>query len=197
MTPRISENSQRFKEDGMAADEVLPGILMYFLLPLWLAAGFADYLCHRAANIEGTSGWKESLLHLLQFGEMAVAVLAALFLEITSGVIVLMTACLILHQATAIWDVRYASSTREVSPTEQHIHGVLEMVPLMGLLSVAALHWPACAALFGYGVPDFSFTLKQQPLPILYIVAMLSLTALFEVLPYVEELVRGLRYQGR
>jgi hypothetical protein len=28
---------------------------MYFVLPLWLAAGFADYLCHRAASIETTS----------------------------------------------------------------------------------------------------------------------------------------------
>jgi hypothetical protein len=49
--------------------------LMYFVLPLWLVAGFADYLCHRAANIEGTSGVKETLLHLLQFAEMAVPTL--------------------------------------------------------------------------------------------------------------------------
>jgi hypothetical protein len=47
-------------------------VLMYFVLPLWLAAGFADYLCHRAAAIEATSGWKESLLHLIQLGEMGV-----------------------------------------------------------------------------------------------------------------------------
>ena len=39
-------------------------------LPVWLAARFADYLCHRAASIETRSGWRESLLHLLQFGEM-------------------------------------------------------------------------------------------------------------------------------
>ena len=58
----------------METDEALRGILMYFILPLWLAAGFSDYLCHRAAQIEKTSGWKESLLHLLQFGEMAIPV---------------------------------------------------------------------------------------------------------------------------
>ena len=44
----------------MGADEVLRGMLMYFVMPLWLAAGFADYLCHRATHIERTSGWKES-----------------------------------------------------------------------------------------------------------------------------------------
>jgi hypothetical protein len=179
----------------MRTEEVLVAILMYVVLPLWLAAGFADYLCHRASHIETTSGWKESLLHLCQFGEMAVPVMAALFLEINSGVILLMMVFLILHQATAIWDVRYASATREVSPTEQHVHSVLEMLPFTGLLLVVALHWPAFTALFGYGRADFSLIPKQQPIPLTYVVTMLALTALFEVLPYLEELMRGLRYR--
>jgi len=168
---------------------------MFVVLPLWLAAGFADYLCHRASHIEKTSGWKESVLHLVQFGEMAAPVLAALFLDINSGVILIMMVFLILHQATAIWDVRYASATREVSPTEQHVHSVLEMLPFTGLLLVIALHWPAFAALFGYGRPDFSLTLKQQPIPVVYVVSMLALTALLEVFPYLEELARALRYR--
>src|SRR5262245_436331 len=105
----------------METGDILRGMLMYFVLPLWLAAGFADYLCHRATHIERTSGWKESALHLLQFAEMGVAVLAALFLEITSAVILIMVVCLVLHELTAIWDVRYADATREVTPTEQHV----------------------------------------------------------------------------
>jgi hypothetical protein len=63
------------------------------------------------------------------------------------------------------------------------------------LLLVIALHWPAFAALFGYGTSDFSFRLKQPPLPLTYIVTMLALTALLEGLPYLEELIRGLRYR--
>jgi hypothetical protein len=181
----------------MGPHEVLRAMLMYFVLPLWLAAGFADYLCHRAAHIEKSSGWRESALHIAQFVEMAVPVLAALFLEITSAVILVMMVFLILHEATAIWDVDYASTRREVSPTEQHVHSVLEMLPLTGLLLVIAVHWPAFTALFGYGTPDFSFTLKQSQLPLTYIVTMLALTALLEVLPYVEELIRGLRYRDR
>lgn len=179
----------------MITDDILRGMLMYFVLPLWLAAGFADYLCHRAAHIEQTSGWKESALHLLQFAEMAVPVLAALFLEITSAIILVMIVCLILHEATAIWDVRYAAATREVTPTEQHIHSFLEMLPLMGLLLVVALYWPAFSALFGFGTPDFSFRWKQQQLPIGYILAMLTLTGLLEVLPYLEEFIRTLRHR--
>jgi cell division protein FtsB len=182
---------------GMEPSEILRGMLMYFVLPLWLAAGLADYLCHRAAQIEHTSGWKESALHILQFFEMAVPVLAALFLEITSAVVLLMVVCLVLHEATAIWDVRYANATRHISTTEQHIHSVLEMLPLMGLLLVVALHWSAFSALFGFGTPDFGFRWKNEPLPVAYIATMLVLTASLEVLPYAEELLRTLRHRHR
>jgi hypothetical protein len=178
----------------LPTDDILRGLLMYFLLPLWLAAGFADYLCHRAAHIERTSGWKESALHLLQFAEMAVPVLAALFLEINAGVILLMIVCLVLHEATAIWDVRYANETREVSPIEQHVHSFLEMLPLMGLLIVITLHFDQFIALFGFAPARFALTLKPEPLPWIYVVTVLTLTALFEVLPYLEEFVRSLRY---
>ena len=181
----------------MDSSEALRLLLMYFVLPVWLAAGFADYLCHRASNIEQTSGWKESVLHLLQFSEMALPILAALFLKITSGVILLMIVCLILHQATAMWDVHYAASRREVKPIEQHVHSVLEMMPLAGLLMVIALNWSAFAALLGFGPADFTFELKDEPLPWMYVFSVLGLTLLFEVLPYLEELLRGLRYSRR
>jgi hypothetical protein len=67
---------------------------MGFVLPSWLAAGVADWTCHRATNIESTTGTKESLMHLLMLSEAAVPVLAGLFLEITSPVIALMSASL-------------------------------------------------------------------------------------------------------
>jgi hypothetical protein len=174
---------------------VAQAMLMYFVLPLWLAAGFADYLCHRATSIETTSGPKESLLHLLQFSEMAVPTLAAIFLEINALVILVMIISLILHQLTAMWDVRYAYHRRQVTPIEQHVHSVLEMLPLTALLIVVALHWPQFAALFGAGTEsaDFSFRLKQPPLPWLYVTVMLALVLLFEVLPYGEEFMRTLR----
>ena len=130
-------------------------VLMYFILPLWMAAGFADYLCHRVAHIETTSGPKETLLHLLQLAEMGVPVLAALFLEINTLVLIVMIVCLILHEATAIWDVHYATRTREVRPVEQHVHSFLEMLPLMGLLMVAVFNWQAFLSLFGMTPPDF------------------------------------------
>ena len=86
---------------------------------------------------------------------------------------------------------------REVKPIEQHVHSVLEMMPLTGLLMVIALHWKAFIALFGLAPASFGLALKPEPLPWLYIVTMLALTLLFEVLPYLEELVRGLRHARR
>jgi hypothetical protein len=170
-------------------------MLMYFVLPLWLAAGFADYLCHRATSIETTSGPKESLLHLLQFAEMAVPTLAAIFLEINALVLLVMIVSLVLHQLTAMWDVCFAYHRREVTPIEQHVHSVLEMLPLTALLIIVALHWPQFLALLGVGTEPAGFTLrlKEPPLPWLYVAAMLTLVLLFEVLPYAEELMRGLR----
>src|SRR3954454_23166931 len=95
--------------------EVTRSVLMYFILPLWLAAGFADYLCHRATHIETTSGAKESLLHLLQFAEMGVPILAAMLLEINALIILLMIVCFVLHEATAMWDLSYATGKREIT----------------------------------------------------------------------------------
>jgi hypothetical protein len=58
--------------------EVTRNVLMYFVLPLWLFAGFADYLCHRASSIATTAGPKESLIHLLMLTEMGIPVTAAM-----------------------------------------------------------------------------------------------------------------------
>jgi hypothetical protein len=174
-------------------------ILMYFVLPAWLVAGFADYLCHRAAHIESTSGPKESLLHLLQFAEMAVPTLAAIFLEINALIILIMIVCLLLHEATAIWDVSYAYATRTVTPTEQHVHSFLEMLPLMGSLVIITLHWQQFLALFGLGreTAQFSLRIKAGPPSAVYVTIMLSLVLLFEVLPYLEELARAYAFARR
>jgi hypothetical protein len=181
----------------MESAEVTRLLLMYVILPIWLVAGFADYLCHRYANIQITSGWKESLLPLLQLAEMAIPVLAGLFLEITSGVVALMMVALALHQLTAMWDVRYAAQKREITPIEQHVHSVLEMVPFAGFALILIIHWDAFAGLIGTANPDFSLRWKADPLPWAYTTTILLLTASFELLPYLEELWRGLRHRTR
>lgn len=131
--------------------EITRYFLLKFVLPAWLAAGIADWACHRASSIETTSGPKESLIHLLMLTEAAVPVLAGMFLEITSPVLALMIASVLLHDATALWDVSFAVERREVTPIEQHVHSYLEMIPVMAVSFIAVLHWPQLCALLGIG----------------------------------------------
>jgi hypothetical protein len=138
------------------------------------------------------------VIHLLMFSEMAVPTLAAIFLEINALIIAVMIVCFLLHEITVFWDLSYASRTRGISPFEQHVHSFLEMLPLMGLTMIAVLHWGQFLALFGLGAETarFEIALKTNPLPWQYVTIVLTAVVLFEVLPYVEEFLRGLRANG-
>jgi hypothetical protein len=173
-------------------------LLLYFIMPLWFLAGLADWLCHRSTDIEHTTGPKESLLHLLMFAEVAVPLLACLFLEINASIFLLMILGFVAHEATALWDVSYAAPRRYVSPIEQHVHSFLELIPLLAGVIVAVRHWGQLLAVFGLGTETarFEITLKDDPLPIMYIVLMLSAALFLELLPFLEELWRGLRAAG-
>ena len=170
-------------------------ILMYFILPLWLVAGCADWLCHRASHIERTTGAKESLLHLLMFAELGLPLLAAIFLQINAGIIAIMIVAFFIHEATALWDVSYAVTARDVTPIEQHVHSFLEMIPLMAILFVVSRHWDQFLALFGFGseAARFSLAWKEPPLPTTYVFSVMTAILLFELIPYIEEFFRGLR----
>ena len=175
--------------------EVTRTVLMYFVLPLWLLAGFADWLCHRASSIATTAGPKESLIHLLMLTEMAIPVTAAMALEVNALVILVMIVCWAVHEVTAIWDVVYAHDKREITPIEQWVHTYLGVLPLLSLVLVVVLNWHQFLALFGMGpeVARFEIVLKEPPLPWGYVLSIIGAVMLLEVLPYLEELVRGLR----
>jgi len=170
-------------------------ILMYFIVPLWLLAGFADWFCHRASHIETTAGVRESALHILQFAEVGLGLLAALFLEINAGVIAFMMVVFFVHEGTALWDVSYAVAERTVTPVEQQIHSFLEIIPMIAIICVSALHWNQFQALFGFGPENAQFTLgwKSPPVPLPYVLVLITSVLLFAVIPYIEELYRGLR----
>jgi hypothetical protein len=173
-------------------------VLMYLLIPLWITAGFVDWIFHRKTDIEHTSGPKESLIHLLMFAEVGFPLLAALLLDINALVIGLMIAAFFVHEATALWDVRYAVSKRWVGPLEQHAHSFLEMLPLMAIGLISLVHEPQFLALLGMGseAPRFTLELKPDPLPPSYIAGFLIAATAFTVLPYLNELWRGLRAAG-
>lgn len=174
-------------------------VLMYFIMPLWLFAAFADWLCHRASDIEHTAGAKETLIHIALFTEMAVPVALVMNFEVNALVIAVMLVFWALHEATAVYDVMYAVQHREVTPIEQWVHSYLGVLPLLSLVLVVTLHWSQFLALFGFGAEPAKFELmwKMPQLPLWYQAALMSGTFIFVVLPYANELWRGLRAGGK
>lgn len=168
--------------------------LLFFILPLWIVAGVTDYVLHRRTHIETTSGTKESLLHALQLAEAGIPVIVGLMLDINALVLLIMLVALLLHEATALWDVHVAIHRRYVGVFEQHVHSFLELLPLMGVSFVTIVYWDQFLALFGLGMEPARFVLKPKsnPLPSVYLVGALSAAFIFIVLPYGEELWRCL-----
>jgi hypothetical protein len=165
------------------------------VLPLWLGAGLADWHRHRRTHIETTAGTRESMIHALMMTEAGVPVALGLFCEVNPGVLATCAGALAVHGATAYWDVSYAEERRRVTPLEQHIHSLLEVVPLMATGFLTVLYWDQARALVGKdGRPDFRIRLKRRdPLSRRTRLALLAAMGVFGALPYAEEMVRCLR----
>jgi len=176
---------------------IATGYLLYFVLPLWIATGLCDWLCHRRGHIEANAGPKESFIHLMMLGEAGVAVLAGLFLEVNSLVILIMLIAWALHEVTSMWDLIYANSQREITPVEQRVHDYLAVIPLLALSLVLIVHWDSFIAIFGLGdqPADWGLRPRLPDVSPLYLAAFLALVAL-NVALFIEELWRGLRHRA-
>jgi hypothetical protein len=170
--------------------EILWQLLAWGILPAWLAAGAADWLCHRRAHIADTSGPRESLLHLLLYAEIVLPVMLALWFDISAGLLAVMAAGVVAHLFTSWWDTAYAQPRRRIAPIEQQVHSWLEMLPLFALLIVAVLHADQFAR------PDWSLDLREPAMPAASRNFILGVLAA-GLVPIVEELLRGLRESRR
>ena len=166
------------------------------VLPLWMAAGTADYALHRRSRIEATSGLVEARLHALGIVLSTPPVLAALTLEIDAGVLALLGVGYVAHGAMTIVDIAYADGRRRIVPLEQHVHALLELLPLTALALVGVAHREQLGALVGGGTvtPRLGFRRKQTPLSDRTLAGFACAFALAVALPYVEEYLRCLRY---
>jgi hypothetical protein len=166
--------------------------LLYVVFPVWLAAGFADYLFHRRTKIELTSGPRESLIHNLMMAETGIPVLMGMFFEVNALVLLIMASFFVAHEATAYWDVNYAETRRTVPPNEQHAHSFLEVNPFMALSMVVCLNWEQALALLGIGPerPELRLRPRRPPASRRYVLGILSAVGLLNALPYAEEFLR-------
>src|SRR5205807_9731248 len=91
----------RLRRSGLrrtaGVEEATRRLLQYVVVPVWVGAGFADWLCHRRTSIETTAGTEESVIHALMMSEAGVPALLGLFFEVNAGVIATTLAALGLH----------------------------------------------------------------------------------------------------
>jgi hypothetical protein len=169
-------------------------VLAWVVLPLWVIAGFADYLCHRKSDIEHANGAEESLIHWLMLAEVAIPLTLAVFFRINAMLLAVMLVCLVAHEVTGYLDLKLAMATRRVTIFEHQVHSVLEVLPLTAILLVMILHWPQTLALFGAGSEPPQWYLGPKQLPRWgEVIPPAAAFLLLALAPYAEELLRGLR----
>lgn len=182
----------------MNTDQLLINLLLYIFLPFWGIAGFVDWCCHRATNIEGTSGTKESLMHSLMGIQIGIPILMCLLYTVNVLVLIICLCAWLLHEAVAHWDVHYASPRRVISIWEMHAHSYLATLPFYMLTIICVINWPSVVKLISL---DWEGEMRLDRVAIAhgsdgYLAAYLSFMAILCVFPYLEELVRCLRYKG-
>jgi hypothetical protein len=153
-------------------------VLLYGITPTWMAAGVVDWWCHRRTRIEENSGLPESLSHLAQLAQASVPATLALFVEADPPLLALTYAAAATHTATAYLDVAYAAPRREISPTEQHTHAFLEVLPIAGAACLTVLHPTQTRDLFRARRRKWRLRAKRHPLGPAYIGALLGMLAL-------------------
>jgi hypothetical protein len=189
--------AERRRRAGL--DDATRRLLLGAVMPLWIAGGLADWQCHRRSDIEHTAGTHEALVHAAMMAQAGVPTMVGLFAEVDAGVIAVVLAALGIHQATAIWDVAYAESRREVTTTEQHVHGVLEQAPAMAAAVVVTLHWDQARAWLPWTLdrPRFALQRKRRPLSPRTRRAVVASVVGLGALPYLEEVIRCVRAERR
>lgn len=166
-------------------------LLVGVVFPLWVGAGLADWACHRTSAIERTSGLRENLVHWLLFLQMGLGVLAALFLQPTAAALLLMAFVVLLHEATVYLELRYTVARREVRPIEQVVHSLMEMLPVVAVALLMALHWDQLRD------PQWVLRMRQAPLPAAWLALGALAVAVFNAVPLAEETVRCARWRAR
>lgn len=173
--------------------------LLYVVAPAWLLAGFADSSCHRALRIEHSAGVRESLLHLLMIGQLAVAAAGAVLLDLTAGLFAVMLVACLAHEVTTCVDLAYAESRRRIPWFEQWVHGLQQALPWAWLAGWMLVEAPQALALFGLGdaSPVWELRLKDPPLSPSYLVVFFTAAAGLVCAPFLHELWRCWRAEAR
>ena len=180
----------------METSDLLINCLLYLFLPLWGIAGFVDWCCHRATNIEATSGINESLMHSLMGIQIGIPILLCLLYNVNVLILLVCFTVWVLHEWVAHKDVSFASPRRHISIWEMHAHSYLATLPLYMLTIIIVINWPVFVDLLTLNWRG-QMTLERVQIPHggdnylpIYLIFMTAVC----VFPYLEENVRCLRW---
>lgn len=172
--------------------------MMNIMLPIWIGAGFLDWYWHRKSSIETTAGTRESLTHLAMLTEAGIPILAALFFEVNSGLLITMAGAWAAHESTAYYDVVYAGNHRDVTIPEIHTHTYLGVLPFCALSFMLVSHWDQVEAMFDKNKKaEFKLRKKEVPLKPKAILTIVSFLSAGLVVPYLEELYRCIKAEKK
>jgi hypothetical protein len=186
------------QSSGAVSDtnQLLLNLILYGLLPLWGISGFIDWCCHRATHVERTSGIKESLIHSLMGLQLGIPILLCLLFRINVLILLICAFMCLLHEIVAHWDVSYASPLRRISIWEVHVHNYMATVPLYLFMLIVVLNWQvAIKTVTLQWANEFSLQLLPTPRGSnLYLLGYLAFMTVLCVFPYLEEIIRCIRY---
>ena len=167
--------------------DLLIAFLIRVIYPLWLIAGFLDYLFHRKTHIDQTSGPAESWLHLGQFASLCVPLLLVTFLAITPLVLAIVASAIAVHTGLSIADVSYTDGRRYISPLEQHAHAFMSVLPIIATGVLVILNWDDVVG-GGWVIAP-----KKEAMPVLSAGLLVGSYFVLAGTPIVEELIRTSR----
>jgi len=180
--------------EGATTHDLVLHLILYVILPLWGVTGFIDWCCHRATNIEHTSGVKESIIHGLMGIQLGIPIVVGIMFEMNVLVFLICLAALVAHEVVAHYDVAFTTHKREISIWEVHAHNYLSTIPfyLIALIGVRnpetvtktfTLAWGGELALIWRTEPVGGWT---------YLPTYIGFMGLICILPYTEEFIRCL-----
>jgi hypothetical protein len=180
-------------------DQLLVYLILYGLLPLWGITGFIDWCCHRATDIEHTSGLRESLVHSMMGIQLGIPILLCLLFEVNVLILLICGVAFVLHEIVAHYDVYYSAPLRRISIWEVHVHNYMATIPLYLLLLIIIINWEVTLRLVSLDWAG-QLTLRRVAVPhgsSGYLQGYLTFMALLCVLPYLEENLRCYRARRR
>ena len=179
----------------METKELLVNLILFGLLPLWGISGLIDWACHRATNIETTSGLRESLIHTLMGVQLGIPIILALFFYVNVSVLLICLLAMLMHEFVAHYDVHYSAPKREITIWEVHVHNYMATIPLFLFMLLVVINWDMFVNMITFNwAGNMEFRRIEVPHGgSNYLKAYLIFMGITCVVPYFEENMRCLK----